>query len=98
MPERILKVHIQGSGEELRHFLRDHPLDLNCGRPSRQADGSFLVEAFVRESQVPQISRAKVRVTVVEDASAKGRERQKEVSRENRFAGKEIPRGLGRKI
>ena len=98
MPERMLKVRIEGGREELSNFLRDHPLDLNCGGTRRQADGSFVIEAFVPETQMQQLTRARLRIDVMEDASSKGLERQKEVSRENRFSRYQVPRGLGKKI
>ena len=98
MPERILKVRIQGEREELQKLLRERSLDLNCGGTRRQADGSFQLEAFIPETELQPMSRVGLKVEVVEDATAKGRERQKEVSREARFSRQQPPRGLGKKI
>jgi len=97
MPAKIMRVKIQANRERLREFLRENPVDL-IGGTSRQPDGSFVIEAFLRKEQLKKISRMDLRIEIVEDASAKGKERQKEVSRENRFAKGQIPRGVGKKI
>jgi hypothetical protein len=98
MPAKIIRVKIQADRERLREFLYQNHLDLNCGGASRQADGSFLIEAFIREDQLKEISRADLQIEIMEDARAKGKERQKEVGRENRFARNLIPHGVGKKI
>ncbi|HEX3529329.1 MAG TPA: hypothetical protein VH988_19905 [Thermoanaerobaculia bacterium] len=96
---RILRILLTARDKEaLAALLRENPLDLSCGGPRRRADGLITVEAFVPEGDLDRLRRYSVQVDVIEDASAKGRERQKEVGQGNRFEGKITPRGLGRKI
>lgn len=57
----------------------------------------IVLEAFVPEDLLETLRRYAVQIEVVEDATAKGLERQKEVGRGNRFEGGKLPRGLGRK-
>jgi hypothetical protein len=96
---RILRILITVREKEaLTTLLRENPLDLSCGGPRRRADGVITVEAFVPEDELDRLRRYPVQIDVLEDASATGRERQKEVGQGNRFEGNKIPRGLGRKI
>jgi len=96
---RILRILITARDKEtLSTLLRENPLDLSCGGPRRREGGLITVEAFVPENDLDRLRRYPVQIEVIEDASAKGRERQKEVGQGNRFAGKITPRGMGRKI
>lgn len=96
---RILRIRITARDREaLSALLRENALDLSCGGPKRQEGGVITLEAFVPEEELARLRRYPVEIEVIEDASAKGRERQKEVGKGNRFEGKRVPRGLGRKV
>lgn len=96
---RILRIRITARDREtLSALLRENRLDLGCAGPKRREGGTVTLEAFVREGQLEGLRRYKVEIEVIEDATAKGRERQKEVGKGNRFEGGKAPRGLGRKI
>jgi hypothetical protein len=96
---RILRILITAREKEaLSTLLRENALDLSCGGPKRREGGVITLEAFVPEAELDRLRRYPVQIDVIEDASAKGRERQKEVGKGNRFEGKKVPRGLGWKV
>lgn len=97
--DNILRILITAREKQaLSALLREHPLDLSCGGPQRREGGAVSVEAYVPEDQVDSLRRYGVNIEILDDASATGRERQKEVGKGNRFEGKKVPRGLGRKV
>jgi hypothetical protein len=98
MPAKILRVRISGHPDVVREYLRTHKVDLSCGRPDHLPDGSVLLDAYLTEDQIERLGHFKLHSEVVEDATAKGKERQLEVSREQRFSKRQPPRGLGKKI
>jgi hypothetical protein len=101
--ESIIRVQIEAPTlADLRAFADEVKPDLGCRATPKQKDGKFSVDAYLPETQleIARKSRAANRVTirVLENATAAGRERQKEVGAKNRFAVRgQVPRGLGRK-
>jgi hypothetical protein len=101
--ESIIRVQIEAPTlADLRAFADEIKPDLGCRATPRKRDGSFSVDAYLPETQleVARRSRSAARVTIriLENATAVGRERQKEVGERNRFSVRgEVPRGLGRK-
>jgi hypothetical protein len=90
---QIMCVRITGPERQVRGFLRDHPHPTEAAR--REGD-SVTIEVFVDEALLGEIERRHLKAEVLYDASARGRERQKEVGQGNRFEGeRRIPRGLG---
>jgi hypothetical protein len=85
--------------EELRSFLRGTDLDLGCRPTVRQRPNELVVEAFATRAQIDGLRAARsapgVVVDIIENASATGRARQAEVGPGNRFASRQVPRGLG---
>ena len=85
--------------EELRSFLDGTDLDLGCRPAVRHGEGELIVEAYATQPQIDGLrasrSAAAVRVDVLENATSVGRSRQAEVGRQNRFAARQIPSGLG---
>lgn len=82
--------------EEMCQLLRRHTLDLNCGGPVREPDGTISVEAFVTQQEIDSLSSGPWKLEVLENASEVGAQRQLEVGRGNRFAeARAVPRGLG---
>lgn len=83
----------------LEKVLRDHPVDTGCTGGITSDGVGVRIEALVPEGALDQLHSEKVKVEVLGNATATGRERQREVGRGNRFQGKDrIPRGLGRKV
>ena len=101
--ESIIRVKVEAPTlADLRTFADEFKADLGCRATPRQKDGRFSIDAYLPESQVEvaRRSRAGTRLTirVLENATAVGRERQKEVGARNRFSVRgQVPRGLGRK-
>jgi hypothetical protein len=101
--ESIIRVQIEAPTlADLRAFADELKPDLGCRATPKQKGSRFSVDAYLPESQleVARRSRSASRVTirVLENATAAGRERQKEVGGRNRFSVRgEVPRGLGRK-
>jgi hypothetical protein len=85
--------------EELRAFLDGSNLDFACRPAARQEAGGPTVEIYATLPEVERLRRARqgtgVSLSIVENASEIGRDRQAEVGSGNRFAGSRIPRGLG---
>jgi Subtilase family len=85
--------------EELRSFLRGTDLDLGCRPSVRQRPNELVVEAFATRAQIDGLRASRsapgVVVDIIENASAAGRARQAEVGPGNRFASRQVPRGLG---
>jgi len=94
-PPKVLSVKITGSDTAIRELLTRHPMPVESTRRERD---SVVIEVFVPEDEVKQLEHPGVAVQVLFDASARGRERQAEVGKGNRFAGEQrIPKGLGDK-
>ena len=99
----IIRVKIEAPTlADLRAFADELKPDLGCRATPRQKEGRFSIDAYLPETEleVARRSRTAARVTirVLENATAVGRERQKEVGERNRFSVRgQVPRGLGRK-
>jgi hypothetical protein len=92
-PLKILCAEITGPEQQVRRFLSEHPQE-----PTRttRKDEIATVEVFVPEALLARVRERGLKVQVLYDASARGRERQKEVGKGNRFEGKNrVPKGLG---
>ena len=95
VPPRILCVRIKGTEAAIRAFLSRHPMETYALK--REGD-EVSVEVFVPPAAVDEIKRHNLGAEVLYDASAQGKERQKEVGQGNRFKeGQKIPKGLGGK-
>jgi hypothetical protein len=101
--ESIIRVQLEASTlTDLRAFTDEVQPDLGCRAIARAADGKFVIDAYLSETQLQAArgARAASRVSLrtIENATEVGRERQKEVGEGNRFAARgDVPRGLGRK-
>jgi hypothetical protein len=84
---------------ELRSFLDGAGLDLGCRPAVRRQAGELVVEAYATMPQIDRLRAARsatgVTVNVLENATAVGRSRQAEVGSRNRFAARQVPKGLG---
>lgn len=99
----LIHFEIHGASlSDLRAFADETGADLGCrGIARREAEG-FVVDAFLPEEELDaaENARATDRVTVrrIENFTALGQERQKEVGVGNRFSARSEPvRGLGEK-
>jgi hypothetical protein len=93
--EKILAVRISGDASVVRSFLGKFPTETYAQK--REGD-SVSFDVFMPEAVVERVKIKGLKLEVLYDASARGRERQKEVGRGNRFEGdRKIPDGLGGK-
>jgi hypothetical protein len=94
-PTKIVGVRIAGPERAVRALLSRRPMDIG----SLTSQGNKIVlEVFVPEPVVGELNGEDLDVQVLFDASARGRERQKEVGQGNRFVGERlVPSGLGTK-
>lgn len=80
----------------LQTLLESGPISLECGAPRRDADGSFRVTLYGPKAEAQKLAARGFRVAVDEGYGAYLEQRQKEVSRKDRFkGGKVAPKGLG---
>ena len=102
-PEPIIHIQIEAPTlADLRAFADENNPDLGCRATPKRKEGRFVVDAYLPESQLEPARRSRtssrVSIRILENATEVGRERQKEVGQENRFATRgQIPRGLGQK-
>lgn len=96
VPVQILCVRVNGSKDAVREWLSRHPSETYA---AREDDRGVSVELFLPSGLVEQIDRKQLHVEVVYDASKRGRERQKEVGKGNRFerGDARLFKGLGEK-
>jgi hypothetical protein len=87
--------------ESLRGLLQDPAIDFGC-RPHVRSlgEGAVHVDAFVDERKIRELQALPgITVSVLRNASASHRERQREVGIGDRFeGGATVPRGFGEKI
>ena len=89
----LLCVRISGPDESVREFLKHHPMQVES---TSWAGELVILETFITKAVLDQIKDQSLKVETLFDATARGRERQKEVGKGNRFEGdQKIPPGLG---
>ena len=82
---------------EAARFVKEYKLDVIDTHVDERQRPTLTV--LVTKEQIERLQSAGAQVEVGENASAIGRERQKEVSTEDRFEGGRVPpKGLGRKV
>src|SRR3954464_5993232 len=94
----IKKIMIStNTREEMKKLISSGSIDMNCGGPSQQADGTFVVEAYVPDNSVGDVRTLGFPFEVVENLSRSMLEhRQQEVGSGDRYEGGRIaPQGLG---
>ena len=81
--------------EALNKVLSAAKVHLECGGPTRDGD-QFVVTVYTTAAEAKKIAALKYRVEVDESLEDTLKERQKEVSKTDRFQGGKIkPEGLG---
>ncbi|MCQ6563981.1 hypothetical protein NNL21_35545 [Paenibacillus mendelii] len=83
--------------EEMKKLISSGSIDMNCGGPSQQSDGTFVVEAYVPDSYVEDVHTLGFPFEVVENINRSMLEqRQQEVGIGDRYeGGSTAPQGLG---
>jgi hypothetical protein len=92
---RILCIRVTGQEEAVRALLAGHAAEAYA---VKRDGGLVSAEIFLPEPAVERIDRGQLQVEVLYDATARGRQRQREVGRGNRFEGeRKTFEGLGAK-
>ncbi len=92
-----IKIRSKDVNNLLDLIFNEH-LDISCGGPSRSDDGFFETIAYVTGEKKNELFNrsASMEIVELEDMIKTGIERQKEVSKENRFRGsRSTYQGLG---
>ena len=91
--DKILCIRVVGSEQAIRALLTKHPTETYA---LKHVEKAVSVELFLPEQIVELLDRKALQVEILHDASARGRERQKEVGTGNRFLGeRKTFEGLG---
>ncbi|MBB2924638.1 hypothetical protein [Cellulomonas cellasea] len=99
----VLRVRVQGESlDALRAFADETQPDTGCRAVARRTGTGYSLDVYLERSRLDAArstrAAAQVRLDVVADETANGRERQHEVGTGDRFAARgEVPRGLGTK-
>src|SRR5438034_2898197 len=84
--------------ESLNKLLSAASFSLECGAPQRDASGLFVVTLYASKAEAAKVAALGMRYEIDEQYGAILKERQKEVSRTDRFKGGKVkPKGLGEK-
>ncbi|EJW17822.1 hypothetical protein PAV_3c02700 [Paenibacillus alvei DSM 29] len=83
--------------EEMNKLVRSASIDMSCGGPNRQPDGTFVIEAYVPDDHVNDLSSQGYRYEILEHISRSMLEqRQQEVGNADRYEGGNVaPQGTG---
>ncbi|MEW8985715.1 MAG: hypothetical protein AB2401_01655 [Bacillus sp. (in: firmicutes)] len=83
--------------EEMNKLVRSASIDMSCGGPNRQPDGTFVIEAYVPDDHVNDLSSQGYRYEILENISRSMLEqRQQEVGNADRYEGGNVaPQGTG---
>ena len=80
----------------LNHILSTAKVDLDCGSPKKDSDGNFVITVYAAPAEAKKIQALQYKHEVDEKYGDVLAERQKEVSKTDRFQGGKIkPVGLG---
>jgi hypothetical protein len=93
--QKMLHIRLTGPDQAIRALLAKHPAEADV---VTRTDKGVSIEVLLPESVVEQIDRSQLQVEILYDATARGRERQKEVGQGNRYdSERRTFQGLGTK-
>jgi len=80
----------------LNDVLAAAKVSLECGSPRRDQTGNFVITLYASKAEAKKITALKYRTEVDENFGKELEQRQKEVSKTDRFKGGKVkPEGLG---
>ncbi len=97
--EPIVKITLWVPGQQaLNDVLASADVSIDCGAPKRDIDGNYVVTLYASPSEAAKITALPYRYEADDNYGAVLAERQKEVSKRDRFKGGKVkPEGLGEK-
>ncbi len=95
--ESIVRLTLWVPGQDaLREILASAEVTLNCGTPKQDLDGTYVLTLYASPEEAAKVMALPYRYEADEDYGQVVAERQKEVSKEDRFKGGTVkPEGLG---
>jgi hypothetical protein len=95
--EPIVRLRLWVPGQQaLQEILASAQVSLDCGAPSRDADGMYVLTLYAPPAEAAKLMALQYRYEADEEYGSVLAERQKEVSDRDRFEGGAImPDGLG---
>lgn len=95
--ETIVKITLWVPGQQaLNDVLATADVTLDCGAPKRDIDGNYVVTLYASPGEAAKITALPYRHEADDSYGTLLAERQKEVSKKDRFKGGKVkPEGLG---
>jgi hypothetical protein len=93
----VVKIQIWIPNQQaLNEVLSAAKMSLECGSPKRDASGNFIVTLYGAKAEAQKIAKLKYKTEMDENFGNVLEQRQKEVSKTDRFKGGKVkPEGLG---
>jgi hypothetical protein len=97
--ETVVRLRLWVPGQEaLQEILASAEVTLSCGAPKRDVDGTYMLTLYAAPDEAAKIMALPYRYEADEDYGSVLAERQKEVSKRDRFKGGKVKfEGLGEK-
>jgi hypothetical protein len=94
---KIVKITLWLPGQEaLNEVLSKAKVHLSCGAPQRDTDGNYVITLYASPAEAEKITALPYRNQIDENYEKVLAERQKQVSKTDRFKGGKVkPTGLG---
>lgn len=88
--EPVWRIKLRSNDKKaLLDFIFDEKLDTSCGGPKKLEDGTFEIEAFVKDSQKDSITGRKstaIILKIYDNVIESATKKQHDVSKRNRFS------------
>jgi hypothetical protein len=97
--ESVVRLRLWVPGQEaLQEILASAKVSLSCGAPKRDIDGNYVLTLYASPDEAAKVMRLPYRYEADEQYGSVLAERQKQVSKRDRFKGGKVkPEGLGEK-
>ena len=87
--EPVWRIKLRSSDKNaLVDYIFNERLDTSCGGPKTREDGTFEIEAFVKDSQKKIITGRKdaaMKIEIIDDVIETATKKQNDVSKHNRY-------------
>jgi hypothetical protein len=88
--EPVWRIKLRSNDKKaLLDFIFDERLDTSCGGPKKLEDGTFEIEAFVKDSQKDSITSRKntsINYEIYDNLIESATKKQNHVSKQNRYS------------
>ena len=88
--ESVWRIKLRSSDKKaLVDYIFNERLDTSCGGPKTLEDGTFEIEAFVKDSQKKLITGRKdsvIKIEIIDDMIETATKKQNDLSKHNRYS------------